>query len=281
MSDTVWASLSEPDREAWYDAGFSEETAVRWLAIEAIRFPVEADRWRDARFTAEEASAWFRVAGVYATVDAEEWRDSGFSAAEAAEWANIEVSHSGAPGHMDAIRAELWRDAGFGASEAAQWISFAEISVDAIGTAERWRDAGFVPKEAKHWILRGLSAEDARRRTDDQFRAGRRPGSSGPGREQQQAGRTSGSSNRTPTHYEVLGVSTTATEYDITTAFQHLARQFHPDAHPGASGPQRQFYEDAMVRVNAAHDTLQDSGKRTAYDERLRGSIGQRSRPRR
>jgi DnaJ-domain-containing protein 1 len=278
MSGSGWSSLSEPDREAWLDAGFSEETTERWLAIDAIRFPIEADRWRDARFTPEEASAWFGVAGVHTASDAEGWRDSGFSPTEAANWANVEVGRGGASRGMDAIRAELWRDAGFDASDAAQWISYAELPADAIGAAERWRDAGFAPKEAKRWILQGLSADEARHRAREQAGAGPRAGSRQDG-QRHQAGPTARSSSATPTYYEVLGVSPTATEADIRTAYQHLARQFHPDAHPGVSAEERQSYEEAMVRINAAHDTLISSTKRSAYDESLRSPTGHHPHP--
>src|ERR1700683_2520458 len=167
MSDTGWSSLSGPDREAWYDAGFSEETAARWLAIEAIRSPTDANRWRDTRFTPEEVHAWLGVSGVHTASDAEGWRDSGFSPSEAAKWSVIAVSHGGTSQGMDPVRAELWCDAGFGAADTDAWILRAELSADAIGAAEKWRDAGFHPDEARPWILQGRPPSDALRRKQE------------------------------------------------------------------------------------------------------------------
>jgi molecular chaperone DnaJ len=59
--------------------------------------------------------------------------------------------------------------------------------------------------------------------------------------------------------YKVLGVSDSATEKEITRAYRKLAKQYHPDAHPGA--------EDKFKEVSAAYDVLGDTGKRKEYDE--------------
>ena len=68
-------------------------------------------------------------------------------------------------------------------------------------------------------------------------------------------------------YYKVLGVSDTATEKEITRAYRKLAKQFHPDANPGA--------EDRFKEVSAAYDVLGDSAKRKEYDEvRRLGPIG-------
>jgi hypothetical protein len=66
--------------------------------------------------------------------------------------------------------------------------------------------------------------------------------------------------------YETLGVATTASDAQIAVAYRQLARQFHPDAHPGARPAERRRYQEAMSRINAAHDLLKDPARRQAYD---------------
>ena len=60
-------------------------------------------------------------------------------------------------------------------------------------------------------------------------------------------------------YYKVLGVSPEATEKEITRAYRKLAKQFHPDANPGA--------EDKFKELSAAYDVLGDADKRKEYDE--------------
>src|SRR3984893_6238412 len=60
-------------------------------------------------------------------------------------------------------------------------------------------------------------------------------------------------------YYKVLGVSSTATDKEITRAYRKLAKQFHPDANPGS--------EDRFKEITAAHDVLGDADKRKEYDE--------------
>ncbi len=59
--------------------------------------------------------------------------------------------------------------------------------------------------------------------------------------------------------YEVLGVSSTATDKEITRAYRKLAKQYHPDANPGS--------EDRFKEISAAYDVLGDAAKRKEYDE--------------
>ena len=60
-------------------------------------------------------------------------------------------------------------------------------------------------------------------------------------------------------YYQVLGVTSTATDKEITKAYRNLAKQFHPDAHPGS--------EDRFKEISAAYDVLGDPAKRKEYDE--------------
>jgi molecular chaperone DnaJ len=61
--------------------------------------------------------------------------------------------------------------------------------------------------------------------------------------------------------YEVLGVSKTATEVDLKSAFRKAAMSCHPDRHPGDKQAESRFKE-----VNEAYQTLSDAQKRAAYD---------------
>jgi len=60
-------------------------------------------------------------------------------------------------------------------------------------------------------------------------------------------------------YYQVLGVSSTATDKEITKAYRKLAKQYHPDAHPGS--------EDRFKDITAAYDVLGDADRRKEYDE--------------
>ncbi len=61
--------------------------------------------------------------------------------------------------------------------------------------------------------------------------------------------------------YETLGVNRSATEKEIKNAFKKLARQFHPDLHPGDKEAERKFKE-----MSAANDFLKDKEKRRRFD---------------
>ena len=59
--------------------------------------------------------------------------------------------------------------------------------------------------------------------------------------------------------YKVLGVSETATDKEITRAYRKLAKELHPDTHPGS--------EEQFKEVTAAYDVIGDAEKRKEYDE--------------
>jgi molecular chaperone DnaJ len=68
-------------------------------------------------------------------------------------------------------------------------------------------------------------------------------------------------------YYKALGVSESATDKEISRAYRKLAKQYHPDAHPGS--------EDRFKEVSAAYDVLGDAAKRKEYDEvRKLGPLG-------
>lgn len=60
-------------------------------------------------------------------------------------------------------------------------------------------------------------------------------------------------------YYKILGVSKTATDKEITRAYRKLAKQYHPDSHPGQ--------EDKFKDISAAYEVLGDSAKRKEYDD--------------
>ena len=62
-------------------------------------------------------------------------------------------------------------------------------------------------------------------------------------------------------YYEVLGVSRSADEKELKSAFRKLAMQLHPDKNPGDKSAEAAFKD-----INEAYDTLKDPQKRAAYD---------------
>ena len=71
-------------------------------------------------------------------------------------------------------------------------------------------------------------------------------------------------------YYATLGVSESATQKEITKAYRKLARENHPDQHPGDDAAEERFKE-----ASAAYDVLGDEKKRKEYDEvRRMGPLG-------
>ena len=60
-------------------------------------------------------------------------------------------------------------------------------------------------------------------------------------------------------YYKTLGVAKAATEKEITKAYRKLAKENHPDSHPGR--------EDKFKEISTAYAVLSDTDKRTSYDE--------------
>jgi molecular chaperone DnaJ len=63
-------------------------------------------------------------------------------------------------------------------------------------------------------------------------------------------------------YYKLLGVPSSATDKEMTSAYRKLAKKLHPDANPGDKSA-----EDRFKEINAAYDVLGDPAKRKEYDE--------------
>lgn len=63
-------------------------------------------------------------------------------------------------------------------------------------------------------------------------------------------------------YYEILGVSKTADETELKKAYRNLAKQCHPDTHPGDADAEAKFKE-----ISEAYAVLSDPEKRRQYDQ--------------
>jgi len=75
--------------------------------------------------------------------------------------------------------------------------------------------------------------------------------------------------------YDILGVSRTADEAAIKTAYRKLAKRHHPDLHPGDKKAAERFQE-----INAANDILSDPEKRGRFDRGEIDAEGHETAPR-
>ena len=64
--------------------------------------------------------------------------------------------------------------------------------------------------------------------------------------------------------YQVLGVRSEAADEEIKATFRRLAKQLHPDLHPGDADAERR-----LQQVIRAYETLSDRPSRMAYDAGL------------
>jgi DnaJ-class molecular chaperone len=71
--------------------------------------------------------------------------------------------------------------------------------------------------------------------------------------------------------YDILGISKTASDDEIKTAYRKLAKKYHPDLNPD-----NKKAEDKFKDISAAHKFLVDKEKRAAFD---RGEIDAEGKP--
>jgi molecular chaperone DnaJ len=60
-------------------------------------------------------------------------------------------------------------------------------------------------------------------------------------------------------YYKLLGLSSSATDKEVTRAYRKLAKELHPDTNPGS--------EEKFKEISVAYDVLGDPAKRKEYDE--------------
>jgi molecular chaperone DnaJ len=70
-------------------------------------------------------------------------------------------------------------------------------------------------------------------------------------------------------YYDIIGVSKTATDEEIKSAYRKLAIKYHPDKNQGDKTSEEKFKE-----ATEAYEVLRDSSKRKAYDQFGKAGVG-------
>ena len=63
-------------------------------------------------------------------------------------------------------------------------------------------------------------------------------------------------------YYEVLGLQKGASDDEIKKSYRKLAKQYHPDLHPGDKE-----CEDKFKEIGEAYEVLSDADKKARYDQ--------------
>ena len=74
---------------------------------------------------------------------------------------------------------------------------------------------------------------------------------------------------RAESHYDVLGVESSAPPSELKTAYYDLARRYHPDRFRKADPALLTRLESAFARITQAYDTLRDDALRSNYNAKL------------
>lgn len=77
------------------------------------------------------------------------------------------------------------------------------------------------------------------------------------------------STTASPTHYEVLGISTSSSPKDIKAAFRKLSKKLHPDMNQHLCEEEQKSTKSRYIRIVHSYEVLSNEGKRRDYDKRI------------
>jgi len=75
---------------------------------------------------------------------------------------------------------------------------------------------------------------------------------------------------RGQSYWEVLGLTTTASEKQVQEAYEDLARRFHPDRFHNTSGSVRRLSDEIYALISNAYDAFSDPEQRAQYTENVK-----------
>ncbi|PAV79706.1 hypothetical protein WR25_19085 isoform C [Diploscapter pachys] len=118
-------------------------------------------------------------------------------------------------------------------------------------------------------FLKPVAREKSREQTIIDLNIERNESYMGPRKEQGYTGKHF--SFGLPDYYAILGVSRTATQREIKSAYYKLSKKYHPDVTGNNKEAQAKF-----IQVTEAYETLKDPDRRNAYDNMSSGRQGSR-----